>query len=388
MTCSVKILILCALYLPIFLYSDTAKAQISSIQNLFTKVESYNNFSYQSINKRRDISADTTVAHNKEVFLKSPNDKLFGYLYSIETNYKTEAYHRIDLYNGERLTGLSIQDSTFFLAREPYIAYRQSLLGGLKFLTSRYDKSAFKITTLKDTIIKGSTNSHFIAKVIDTIENGEHLYSWRNYYIDKKTGLPSLIIINGRYKFAGLVNDYYDETSYFDYTINRSDINDETFVIPKGFKPRENQALPPSLLAMGTIAPDWTLYDPNGKRLSLSQLKGKVVMLDFYFIGCSGCMASIKSLNALYEKYKNKDLIIASLTERDSKRAVLDFDERYKIKYTSYIDAAKVVKSYHVTGFPTFYFIDKEGKIANVIVGYDDDFEQKVTAQINKLLSK
>jgi peroxiredoxin len=49
------------------------------------------------------------------------------------------------------------------------------------------------------------------------------------------------------------------------------------------------------LLAVGTTAPNWTLYDVNGKQLSLSQLKGKVVLLDFYFIGCSGCMAVNKT---------------------------------------------------------------------------------------------
>jgi thioredoxin-related protein len=95
-------------------------------------------------------------------------------------------------------------------------------------------------------------------------------------------------------------------------------------------------------------------------------------------------MLSIKPLNAIYEKYKNKELIIASLTESDSKKAVFDFEKRYKIKYTGCINAADVVKSYQVIAFPTYYFIDKEG----LIVGYNDDFEQKVTAQIDKLLSK
>lgn len=333
------------------------------------------------------MSADTTVALNKELFLKAPNDKPFGYFYSIETDHKTETFHKTDLYNGEGLIILSIKDSTFFSEKLQYSAYDQSLIGILKFLKERFNKKPFIITMLKDTIINGVTNSHLFANVSDTIDNNEHLYSHRNYYIDKQTGLPSLVIIEGRYKYAGAVNDYYDETKYFDYKLNRSDITDANFVITKGFKPREKQAAPLSLLATGTTAPDWTLYDVNGKKVSLSQLKGKVVVLDFYFIGCAGCMASINPLNVIYEKYKNKGLITASLTERDSKKAVLDFEKRYKIKYTGYINAADVVKSYHVTAFPTFYFIDKEGKIGNVFVGYNDDFEKKVTSVIDNLLS-
>jgi hypothetical protein len=240
-------------------------------------VESYNNFSYQSIIKRRDMSADTTVAHNKELFLKAAHDKVYGYLYNIETDYKTEKFHKIDLYNGENLTILSPKDSIFISEKRPSAEYGRSLIGGLKFLRDRFNNRPFKITRLMDTIINGVANSHLIANVYDTVDNKEHLYSYRNYYIDKQTSLPSLVIIKGRSKYNGLVSEYYDETKYFDYKMNRSDIAVAKFVIPNGFKPRENQATP-ALLTAGTTAPDWTLYDANGKKVSLSLLKGKVVV--------------------------------------------------------------------------------------------------------------
>jgi peroxiredoxin len=388
MICPVKKLIRPALCLLVFLHSTTVDAQISLVQNLIDKVESYDNFSYRTVIKLRDMSADTTLALNKELFLKAPNDKMYGYLYSIETDHKTENFHTIDLYNGAGLTILAPGDSTLSPEEGTSGEFGRSIIGGLRFLKDRYHKKPFSITMLKDTMMNGVAHAHFIANAYDTLDNKEHLYSNRDYYIDKQTGLPRLVTIKGRYKYNGLVNEYYDETRYFDYRLNRPDITEANFVIPKGFKPRAEQAAPPALLAAGTTAPDWTLYDANGKKVSLSELTGKVVLLDFYFIGCSGCMASIKPLNAIYEKYKNKDLIIASLTERDSKRAVLDFDKRYKINYTGYINAAEVVRSYHVTGFPTFYFIDKEGKIANVFLGYSDDFEEKVASVIDSLLNK
>jgi peroxiredoxin len=371
----------------LLLNSAHVNAQISVIQNLIGKIESYHNFSYQSINKRKDMSVDTTVALNKELFLKAPNDKLFGYLYSIETNHTTEKFHKTDLYNGAGLTILSPEDSTFFPEDERKSAYGQSLISTLKLLKDSYNNKPFKITMLKDTIINNVVHSHFIANTYDTLENNEHFYVNRNYYIDKQTGLPSLVTIIARSNYKGLVDNYYDETKYFDYKTDQPGITDANFVIPKGFKPYKASAVP-ALLASGTIAPDWTLYDTNGKKVSLNELKGKVVMLDFYFIGCSGCMASINPLNTIYEKYKNKDVIMASLTERDGKKEVAAFEKTYKIQYPGYIGAADVVKAYHVTTFPVFYLIDKEGKIATVIDGYDDDFEQKVTATIDNLLSK
>ena len=79
-------------------------------------------------------------------------------------------------------------------------------------------------------------------------------------------------------------------------------------------------------------------------------------------------MESLKPLHKVYDKYKNEQLILLSLTERDSKKAVLAFDKNYQIPYPGCVDAADVVNAYHVKAFPTFYFIDKEGKIADKIV--------------------
>jgi len=377
-----------ALCIVLLLNSAHVNAQISVIQNLIGKFESYKNFSYQSINKRKDMSVDTTVAFNKELFLKAPDDKQFGYYYSIETDHKTETFHRIDLYNGDGINVLSPSDTSFFPDKES-VAYNQSLIGGLMFLKSYYSTRPFPIKMLQDTVINGVTNTHIVANLSDTIDNNEHLYSRSEFYIDKQTGLPTLVTGKSRYKFSasGPVNDYYDETKYFNYKVNEPDVTLADFTVPNTFHPRKKQPVQPPLLTSGTIAPDWTLYDVSGNRVSLSQMKGKVVMLDFYFIGCSGCMASINPLNTIYEKYKNKDVIIASLTERDGKKAVTAFEKTYKIKYPGYIGAADVVKAYHVGAFPTFYLIDKEGNIASVI-DYNDDFEQKVTATIDKLLSK
>ena len=99
-------------------------------------------------------------------------------------------------------------------------------------------------------------------------------------------------------------------------------------------------------------------------------------------------MLSLRSLDNIYEKYRNQNFVITSLTERDSKKSVLAFDKIYHIKYPGYIDASDAVKSYHVTGFPTFYFIDKEGKIASVLVGYSDNFEEKAITIIDDLLKR
>ncbi len=81
-------------------------------------------------------------------------------------------------------------------------------------------------------------------------------------------------------------------------------------------------------------------------------------------------------------------MVFVSFSDKDSKADLADFKKRYKIDYPLHYEAAEVVKNYHITGGPTFYFIDKDGKIGEVIEGYDENFENKTATIFNKLLSK
>jgi peroxiredoxin len=201
--------------------------------------------------------------------------------------------------------------------------------------------------------------------------------------------MPDWIISKSHDSLLGdRVTDYYTESHYFNYKFNQGDIDITSMTVPKEYHTPKAQPPMPVLLVPGTVAPKWTLYAADGKQMSLAQMKGKVVMLDFFFIGCGGCMLSLKPLNQLYQIYKNQNMEIASMAFRDSKQSVLDFESNYHIKYPTYLNAADEVASYHVNGFPTFYFIDKEGKIASVIVGYTDDFEQKAASIIDGLLKQ
>jgi len=268
-----------------------------------------------------------------------------------------------------------------------------TLPGCLKWIQARLEIQSTKIVKLKDTTINAISSYHLIATVHDTVINKERNYTDVHLYIDQLSGMPGLIIIRSRNTtYGGGVSNYYSETRYFDYKTNHNNINIASMTIPEGFHPQKAQPVlskaQRELLALGSVAPNWILYDVKDKKMSLAQMKGKVVLMDFFFIGCFGCMESLKPLNILHEKYRNRNVTMVSMTFRDSKKSTAEFENKYNIKYPIYINAGDAVKSYNVETFPTFYFIDKEGKIANVIVGYDDHFEEKVTSIIDNLLNK
>src|SRR5215217_7079911 len=103
-----------ALSIALLMVCKAATAQISLINDMANKLEKHSNFSYKSISKKLDITTDTTIAHNKEVFMNMPGDMEFVYFYSVETDHKTETFHRTDLYAGNGIQMLSHIDSTFF----------------------------------------------------------------------------------------------------------------------------------------------------------------------------------------------------------------------------------------------------------------------------------
>jgi peroxiredoxin len=383
---AVKRLIKSCICIAFVLYSVYVNAQVSLLQNTIDKLESYKNFSYQSVYKQKDYTSDTLIIQYKDIFSKAPEDKTFGYLFSVETLVTGNNSPWTDFYNGQNLIRITPTDSTYELREIKASAIGGSLPGRLNWIKSFSEKKPSKIVKASDTTINAITCSHLIVNTYDTIINKEHYYTRMHLFIDKLSGVPNSIITQSRNTSTGDgITNFYSENRYFDYKFDQDNIDIASMSIPKGFHPPKER---PALLTSGSIAPDWTLYAADGKKMSLTQMKGKVVLLDFYFIGCTGCMLSIKPLNKLYEKYKNQDVVIASITERDSKKSVLAFDKNYKIKYPGYVDAADVVKSYHIGAFPTFYFIDKEGKIAKVMDGYGDDFEEKVTSIIDSLLNK
>jgi thioredoxin-related protein len=99
-------------------------------------------------------------------------------------------------------------------------------------------------------------------------------------------------------------------------------------------------------------------------------------------------MNTLAPLDKLHEKYKNKNFVILSISDRDSKKLVTAFKKIQRIKNQMYPNGSDVAELYNMTAAPTFYFIDQEGKIACVVDGYSNDFENKMSAIMDSLLKK
>ena len=149
---------------------------------------------------------------------------------------------------------------------------------------------------------------------------------------------------------------------------------------------------PPPLLAAGTPAPDFAAVAPDGSLVHLSDYKGKTVVLDFWATWCGPCQMSMPHLEKVYQQVKDKNVAVLGVCVWDKKPEYDKWVAAKKGTYnfpTAFDPAAQeqdsiASKLYHVSGIPTQYVIDKDGKIAASTVGYDEGGTELETA-LNKL---
>lgn len=129
--------------------------------------------------------------------------------------------------------------------------------------------------------------------------------------------------------------------------------------------------------AEGKKAPDFTLNDPKGNPISLSSLRGKYVVLDFWGSWCRWCIKGIPDMKAYYKKYQGKFEIL-SIDFGDTKERWLNAIEENGINWMNVITDEKSAKElqtlYAIQGFPTKVIIDPKGKIVKIVVGEDPIF--------------
>jgi len=122
----------------------------------------------------------------------------------------------------------------------------------------------------------------------------------------------------------------------------------------------------------GTIAPDFKLLSVSDNSISLSDYRGKVVLLEFTSVGCGPCHFAIPELRKLYEEYRNKEFEMLSIEAYliNKKDALQRYIIKNDIDYPFLIGNKEVTDAYQVMGVPYFIVIDQNGTIREVKFGY------------------
>ena len=127
--------------------------------------------------------------------------------------------------------------------------------------------------------------------------------------------------------------------------------------------------------AAGIEAPNFTLNDLEGKPLSLTSLRGKYVILDFWGSWCIWCIRGIPKMKEYYAKYQGKFEILG-IDCNDTDEKWRDAVKKYELPWLHVYNPreSSVLKEYGIQGFPTKIIVGPDGKIVKTIVGEDPEF--------------
>jgi thiol-disulfide isomerase/thioredoxin len=153
--------------------------------------------------------------------------------------------------------------------------------------------------------------------------------------------------------------------------------------------PAKSAAVSASKAVEGAAAPDFTVKDLVGKDVTLSALKGSVVLVNFWATWCPPCKEEIPSMIKLNKAMAGKAFrMLAISIDEGGKEAVDNFFKGSK-DLPCYLDAeAKTSQLYGTTGVPETFIVDKQGIIQKKIVGGMDWSNPEVIAYLDELLKK
>ena len=140
----------------------------------------------------------------------------------------------------------------------------------------------------------------------------------------------------------------------------------------------------------GTVAPDFVLEMFDGEKVHLADLKGKVVLLNFWATWCPPCRAELACVEKeIIERFKGDPFVFLPVSRGEEKATVAEFREKMGYTFPMGLDCDKSIYSlYAQTYIPRNFLIDKEGKIVKASVGYDEAEFAELVKLIDETIKK
>jgi thiol-disulfide isomerase/thioredoxin len=211
------------------------------------------------------------------------------------------------------------------------------------------------------------------------------------YWIEKASGLVRKAVLVSRGPVS-VEDDESDRARTVEITYTRVDLDmlpDPALFL---FKPPSDAYLiedsrqpisPP--VAIGSPAPGLKLTDKNGVSFDLAELKGKVVLVDFWASWCGACLEEMKAIAQLPQSYSDHGLVIVSLDEDETPERGDRYFSSQQFHWRNLHDVGEVHRGkWGVNAFPMLALVDRDGKIAWTSSGVGGNLSETLRSQLDK----
>lgn len=136
-------------------------------------------------------------------------------------------------------------------------------------------------------------------------------------------------------------------------------------------------------------APDFTLVTREGETVQLADLKGKVVMINFWASWCAPCRQEMPFLDEMYKDFKRAGFVLLGVNLDQNSAAAEKFLADVPVTFPVLMDPkGDVAKLYNNRAMPSSFFVDREGQLAYLHMGYRPGEEEKYRQTVRKLLAQ
>ncbi len=327
--------------------------------------------------------SDTTIGSSWAVF-DAEEKTHFDFAYDGKVRYLT--------YDEEKrivIDSFKVKKLPYRPVSAPFFNYTESII---RYIVENNDSTSIeqkdlgeevyiKLTIHEDRQVEFFGKAHFMLK-------NQYMYDPTSIYelwIDKKSNLPKKVR-------REMCHDIHVQ-SILDYEFNKLRLQDfvaadyfpqNYIVVQYGQNGKERK--PNEMI--GKKAPEWILQTDDKNEISLSDLKSKVLLIQFTSVSCGPCKASIPFLKELTTEYKKYDFDFVAIECTSKNTNVLkSYMQRNDFDCKFLLSDKEVLNNYLINVFPTFFILDENRNIINVVIGYgNEETDMEIRTLINTLL--